>query len=84
MKRPDAAGLCNPACSETNMVLVAHHGRAAIDGRDPPSMAEKTQTRTWPIYDVFDTAEPGAQVFVGVVTETQWRGFCEAFGLADH
>ena len=77
-------GLVQSGLFETNMVLVAQHmARAAIDGRDPPSMAEKTQTRTWPIYDVFDTAEPGAQVFVGVVTETQWRGFCEAFGLAD-
>ena len=78
-------GLVQSGLFETNMVLVAQHmARAAIDGRDPPSMAEKTQTRTWPIYDVFDTAEPGAQVFVGVVTETQWRGFCEAFGLADY
>jgi crotonobetainyl-CoA:carnitine CoA-transferase CaiB-like acyl-CoA transferase len=77
-------GLVQSGLFETNMVLVAQHmARAAIEGRDPPSMAAKTQTRTWPVYDIFDSAEPGAQVFVGVVTETQWRGFCEAFGLGD-
>ncbi len=32
---------------------------------------------------MFDTADPGAQVFVGAVTETQWRGFCQEFGLED-
>ncbi len=32
---------------------------------------------------MFETADVGAQVFVGVVTDTQWRSFCEAFGLQD-
>jgi crotonobetainyl-CoA:carnitine CoA-transferase CaiB-like acyl-CoA transferase len=35
------------------------------------------------VYDVFDTADDGQQVFVGCVTDTQWRSFCEAFGLTD-
>ena len=35
----------------------------------------------WPIYDIFETAD-GEQVFVGVVTDTQWRLFCEAFRAA--
>src|SRR5262249_20384277 len=34
----------------------------------------------WAIYDVFATAD-GEQVFVGVVTNTQWRTFCEVFEL---
>ena len=32
------------------------------------------------MYDIFDTAD-GGQVFVGVVTDTQWRLFCQSFGL---
>ena len=27
-----------------------------------------------PVYNVFDTA-PGVHVFVGIVTDTQWRDF---------
>ncbi len=69
---------------ETNMVLVGQHmAGAAITGRDPPPFADPAMGKPWSVYDVFDTAEEGAQVFVGVVTETQWRGFCVAFGLDD-
>jgi crotonobetainyl-CoA:carnitine CoA-transferase CaiB-like acyl-CoA transferase len=34
----------------------------------------------WAVYDVF-TCSDGAQVFVGVVTNTQWVAFCRDFGL---
>ena len=34
----------------------------------------------WPIYDIFETAD-GGQVFVGVVTDTQWKLFCAEFRL---
>ena len=34
----------------------------------------------WAIYDVFETKDDD-KVFVGVVSDTQWRKFCEAFGL---
>ena len=77
-------GLVQSGLFETNMVLVAQHmAGAAIAGQDPPSFADPAMGKPWTVYDVFDTADPGAQVFVGVVTETQWRSFCEAFGLAD-
>lgn len=36
----------------------------------------------WAIYDLFTTAEDD-KVFVGVVSDAQWRAFCEAFGLDD-
>jgi len=36
----------------------------------------------WAIYDVFDTAD-GDQVFVGVVSDSQWKSFCEIFDEAD-
>ena len=77
-------GLVQAGLFETNMVLVAQHmAQAAIEGRDPPSYADPNKVRPWPLYDVFDTADEGAQVFVGAVTETQWRVFCQAFGLDD-
>ena len=64
---------------ETNMVLVAQHmAQAVITGQAPPPMGVRRPA--WPIYDVFDCAD-GGQVFVGVVTDTQWRLFCASFGL---
>lgn len=69
---------------ETNMLFVAQHmARAAIEGCDPPPFGDPTTGRPWPIYDVFETADPGQQVFVGVVTDSQWRQFCAAFELQD-
>ena len=64
---------------ETNAVLVAQHmAQAAITGEEPPPMGVRRPA--WPIYDVFDCAD-GGQVFVGVVTDTQWRLFCTSLGL---
>jgi crotonobetainyl-CoA:carnitine CoA-transferase CaiB-like acyl-CoA transferase len=64
---------------ETTALLMAQHmAQAAITGREPPPMS--TRQPAWPVYDIFTTADDG-QVFIGVVTDTQWRGFCTAFGL---
>ena len=64
---------------ETNAVLVAQHmAQAVISGVEPPPMGVRRPA--WPIYDIFDTAD-GGQVFVGVVTDTQWRLFCADFKL---
>jgi crotonobetainyl-CoA:carnitine CoA-transferase CaiB-like acyl-CoA transferase len=64
---------------ETNAVLVAQHmAQAVVLGREPPPMGVRQPA--WPIYDIFNCAD-GGQVFVGVVTDTQWRLFCTTFGL---
>lgn len=64
---------------ETVALLMAQHmAQAAITGTAPPPMSVRTPA--WPVYDIFDTAD-GGQVFVGVVTDTQWPAFCAAFGL---
>jgi crotonobetainyl-CoA:carnitine CoA-transferase CaiB-like acyl-CoA transferase len=64
---------------ETVALLMAQHmAQTAITGQAPPPMS--TRLPAWPVYDVFDTRD-GGQVFVGVVTDTQWPAFCEAFGL---
>ena len=66
---------------ETNAVLVAQHmAQAVITGQEPPPMGVRQPA--WPIYDIFDCAD-GGQVFVGVVTDTQWRLFCSSFGLEE-
>ena len=65
---------------ETNALLVAQHmAQAVVSGVEPPPMGVRRPA--WPIYDIFDCAD-GGQVFVGVVTDTQWRLFCASFGLA--
>ena len=47
-----------------------------------PVMPMPDRIRAWALYDNFKTEE-GELVFVGVVTDTQWKVFCEAFGLED-
>jgi crotonobetainyl-CoA:carnitine CoA-transferase CaiB-like acyl-CoA transferase len=82
--RTGKGSLVRSGLFETNMVFVAQHmAAAAILGRNPPPFGDPEGTRPWPIYDVFDTADPGEQIFVGVVTDSQWRDFCRAFDLDD-
>ena len=66
---------------ENTAFLVAQHmAQARIMGEAPPPMGVRRPA--WAVYDVFDTAD-GSQVFVGVVTDTQWRVMCQAFSLPD-
>jgi crotonobetainyl-CoA:carnitine CoA-transferase CaiB-like acyl-CoA transferase len=65
---------------ENNVLLMAQHmAQFAITGQEAPPMSERMVA--WPIYDIFDVAD--GQVFLGVVTDTQWKLFCEAFGLPE-
>jgi crotonobetainyl-CoA:carnitine CoA-transferase CaiB-like acyl-CoA transferase len=65
---------------ENNVLLVAQHmAQYAVTGQEVQPMSARAPA--WPIYDIFDVAD--GQVFVGVVTDTQWRLFCEAFDMAD-
>ncbi len=69
---------------ETNMLLMGQHmAQAALTGQDPAPFGDPAMAKPWPVYDIFETAEADAPVFVGVVTDGQWRLFCEAFGLQD-
>ncbi len=47
-----------------------------------PVVPMPDRIRAWAVYDTFKTSD-GEMVFVGVVTDTQWKIFCEAFGRAD-
>jgi crotonobetainyl-CoA:carnitine CoA-transferase CaiB-like acyl-CoA transferase len=64
---------------ENNAFLVGQHMlEGFVTGREVKPMPDRV--RAWAVYDIFTTAD-GEQVFVGVVTDTQWKVFCEAFGL---
>ncbi len=65
---------------ENNVLLMAQHmAQFAVTGKEAPPMSERMVA--WPVYDIFDVSD--GQLFVGVVTDTQWQVFCEAFGLAE-
>jgi len=66
---------------ENNAFLVAQHmARFAITGEVPPPMPVRDSG--WGVYDVFETSDEES-VFVAVVTDRQWRAFCDAFDLAE-
>ena len=66
---------------ENNVLLMAQHmAQFATLGQEPPPMSVRRVA--WPIYDLFETSD-GGQVFVGVVTDTQWRLFCTEFHLPE-
>ncbi|HYH41023.1 MAG TPA: CaiB/BaiF CoA-transferase family protein [Burkholderiales bacterium] len=66
---------------ENNVFLVAQH---MVEGlmTGKPAVPMPDRIRAWAVYDTFVTAD-GEQIFVGVVTDTQWKVFCEAFGRVD-
>jgi crotonobetainyl-CoA:carnitine CoA-transferase CaiB-like acyl-CoA transferase len=77
-KQTNRGMLVKAGLFENNAFLVAQHmARYAITGEVPRPMPVREPG--WGIYDVFDTSD-GEDVFVAVVTDTQWRTFCEAFG----
>jgi crotonobetainyl-CoA:carnitine CoA-transferase CaiB-like acyl-CoA transferase len=81
-ERTGRGGQVQSGLFETCMVLVGQHmANAAVDGRNPPTYGDPAKIRPWPVYDIFESSDPEQQVFVGVVTETQWRQFCESFDL---
>ncbi len=47
-----------------------------------PAVPMPERVRAWAVYDTFKTSD-GELVFVGVVTDTQWKIFCDAFGLQE-
>lgn len=66
---------------ENSAFLVAQHMmQYAVTGKAAAPMPSRISA--WAIYDVF-TTEDGEQVFVGVVSDSQWKVFCEAFGFDD-
>lgn len=66
---------------ETTVFLVGQHmAQYAVTGT--PAAPMPARISAWAVYDVFDVKDH-EKVFVGVVSDTQWRAFCEAFSLTD-
>ena len=67
------------ALFENNVLLVAQHMmQFAVTGQ--PAAPMPARLSAWAIYDVF-TVKDGEQIFLAVVSDTQWALFCQAFGL---
>jgi crotonobetainyl-CoA:carnitine CoA-transferase CaiB-like acyl-CoA transferase len=68
------------ALFETCVMLMAQHMmQSAMTGKPTPPMSVRQPA--WGVYDIFDCKD--GQLFVGVVTDTQWTVFCDGFGLKD-
>ena len=66
---------------ENNVFLVGQHMmQYAVTGNAAKPMPSRISA--WAIYDVFEVAE-GEKIFLAVVTDTQWKIFCNVFGFAD-
>jgi crotonobetainyl-CoA:carnitine CoA-transferase CaiB-like acyl-CoA transferase len=66
---------------ENNVLLVAQHMmQAAVTGK--PAEPMPNRVAVWAIYDVF-SVKNDEQIFLAVVTDTQWKVFCGAFGFDD-
>ena len=69
------------ALFETTAFLVGQHmAQQAALGEEPAPMS--VRRAAWGVYDLFDCAD-GEKLFVAVVSDTQWRQFCDFFELED-
>ena len=69
------------ALFENNVFLVAQHMLEGVM-TGSPAVPMPDRIRAWAVYDTFETSD-GEKIFVGVVTDSQWKVFCEAFALTD-
>ncbi|WP_291082492.1 CaiB/BaiF CoA-transferase family protein [Hydrogenophaga sp.] len=66
---------------ENNVFLVAQHMmQFAVTGQPAAPMPDRISS--WGIYDVFKVQDD-EQIFLAVVSDTQWAIFCDAFGYED-
>jgi crotonobetainyl-CoA:carnitine CoA-transferase CaiB-like acyl-CoA transferase len=90
LKQRETTGLgqkVESALFENNVFLVAQHMmQYAMTGVPANPMPERISP--WGIYDVFQVegdgqSEEAGQIFLAVVSDTQWAIFCQAFGFDD-
>lgn len=71
--------VCSSLFENTAFLVATHLAQYVITGKAPSPMPARLSA--WGVYDVFQTADE--PVFLGVVSDTQWKLFCEAFDLKD-
>jgi crotonobetainyl-CoA:carnitine CoA-transferase CaiB-like acyl-CoA transferase len=80
-KRTGQGQFVQSALYENSVFLVAQHMmQYVVTGKAAAPMPNRLST--WAIYDMFTTKD-NEQVFVGVVSDTQWKIFCEKFDLPE-
>ena len=73
--------LIESALFENNILLVAQHMlQYAVTGKAANPMPNRISP--WAIYEVF-SVKNDEQIFIAVVSDTQWNIFCKAFGYDD-
>jgi crotonobetainyl-CoA:carnitine CoA-transferase CaiB-like acyl-CoA transferase len=66
------------ALFETTVYLIAQHmAQLAVTGNAAAPMPARLSV--WAIYDVFETKDD--PIFIGVVTDSLWKKFCDLFAL---
>ncbi|MEM9234874.1 MAG: CaiB/BaiF CoA-transferase family protein, partial [Pseudomonadota bacterium] len=66
---------------ETSVFLVGQHmAQYAVTGS--PAAPMPARVSAWAVYDVFDVKDD-EKIFVGVVSDGQWKILCDAFDLTD-
>jgi crotonobetainyl-CoA:carnitine CoA-transferase CaiB-like acyl-CoA transferase len=85
LRRRDQTGLGGEVRSslyETTAFFVGQHmAQMAVTG--VPAQPMPARISAWAIYDVFETADPAEQLFVGVVSDGQWAAFTSEFDLGE-
>ena len=67
---------------ESTAFLVGQH-MAQYVATGSPAAPMPARVSAWSIYDLFDT-QNGEKLFVGVVSDSQWRAFCREFELTQY
>jgi crotonobetainyl-CoA:carnitine CoA-transferase CaiB-like acyl-CoA transferase len=84
LRERDSSGegqLVSTALFETCIMLVGQHmAQYAVTGKPADPMTERLAS--WAVYDIFESKDK-EQVFLGVVTDTQWEVFCKEFDRLD-
>ncbi|MBJ3775742.1 CaiB/BaiF CoA transferase family protein [Acuticoccus mangrovi] len=84
LRRRDATGkgeFVTSGLFENSVFLVGQHmAQAEITGQKLNPMSVRSPA--WGIYDIFETSD-GEMVFASVVTDIQWRKFCDEFELPE-
>jgi crotonobetainyl-CoA:carnitine CoA-transferase CaiB-like acyl-CoA transferase len=62
------------------LLMAQHMMQYAVTGR--PAAPMPARVAAWGIYDVFALGD-GTQLFLGVVSDSQWRSFCNALERTD-
>jgi crotonobetainyl-CoA:carnitine CoA-transferase CaiB-like acyl-CoA transferase len=80
MRRQSGRGqqIASSLFESTAFLMGQHMAQQAVMGE--PAQPMSIRTSAWAIYDIFDCRDD-EQVFVAVVSDTQWQQFCKDFGL---